>query len=550
MRRGKFERVKPLVERLRPMTRSIIAIVLCMILPVSVLADVVADVSLGDVTIGDTQVTHTPTAGAEAVTQDHGGSVTVTGTTTENNVSVNVSAGNTVEVTLQDVTIDTSSTGGTSSTGEAAMDISGAGNVVVELDGNNSLEGGNFCAGLETSQDGGSLTIQDENNVAGSLTAQGGASGAGIGGGVDFNTATGGNGSNITITGGEVEATGGNGAAGIGGGSLGGNGSNITISGGEVTAIGGTTAAGIGGGNSGDGSNIEISDGEVTATGGYNGSGIGGGSLGDGSNIEISGGEVTATAGVNANNKGGGAGIGGGNLGEGSDISICGDAQVTATGAATSKGNAAAVGNGNHRDGVEQENNVDTSGLYTTGSFNGVAGTYVPPAPPAPPVVEEPAPAPEVIEEVKPVEPPVVNSTGESQTVKVQGEEVQVTLTESTVTVEIPEVVADAEKPTNVVLVITVAPEAIQTESDKVDPTATKTVVAALKELVKEIKVEHVQEEQETALAVNEYKVHLDQDGTITLELTEKLMQKLGKGIHEFVITIGGMEIVFSIEIK
>ena len=49
---------------------------------------------------------------------------------------------------------------------------------------------------------------------------------------------------------------------------------------------------------------------------------------------------------------------------------------------------------------------------------------------------------------------------------------------------------------------------------------------------------------------INNCKLHVEKDGSITLTLSDKLMSKLRKGIHEFVITIGGMEALFSIEIK
>ncbi len=174
--------------------------------------------------------------------------------------------------------------------------------------------GGNGFAGLDVYQS--HLKITDTDND-GSLTANGGANGAGIGGGNSRS------GSNITIEGGTITANGGANAAGIGGGN-GGDGSDITISGGNVTANGGDYGAGIGGGHGGVGSDITISGGTVTATGGDFGAGIGGGDDGDGSDITISSGTVTATGGVY------GAGIGGGDAGDGSDITISGG-NVTAT---------------------------------------------------------------------------------------------------------------------------------------------------------------------------------------------------------------------------
>ena len=74
-------------------------------------------------------------------------------------------------------------------------------------------------------------------------------------------------GSNITIRGGTIEAEGGAGGAGIGGG-IKSTGSNITIQGGTIEAVGGKGAAGIGGGVYGPGRDIEISGGKVSATGG------------------------------------------------------------------------------------------------------------------------------------------------------------------------------------------------------------------------------------------------------------------------------------------
>ena len=155
---------------------------------------------------------------------------------------------------------------------------------------------------------GNSLTIYAQDKGTGTLTADGGSSQAGIGGGNNGQS-----GGAITINGGTVNAIGGNGSAGIGGG-FDGAGGNITINGGAVTANGGSSGAGIGGGNDGGaGGNITINGGTVIATGGsgsFGGAGIGGGagyySGGAGGNITINGGTVTATG------NGNGAGIGGG----------------------------------------------------------------------------------------------------------------------------------------------------------------------------------------------------------------------------------------------
>lgn len=99
-----------------------------------------------------------------------------------------------------------------------------------------------------------------------SANAAGVANAAGIGGGARYND-EGGSGSKITISGGAVTATGGESVAGIGGGWQG-SGSDITVSGGTVEAIGsyGGKAVGNGSGGSGD-STPTIGDGLKVAAG-------------------------------------------------------------------------------------------------------------------------------------------------------------------------------------------------------------------------------------------------------------------------------------------
>lgn len=263
---------------------------------------------------------------------------------------INNFADKVLNLTLKDVKIDVSDTGGDNfefeddQRGKAALSVQGKGNVEIELDGDNELKSGTQSAGLEKTSTG-TLTLKDDSKEAGSLTATGGNNAAGIGGGFQ------GNGENITITGGTVTATGGFSAAGIGGGREGkgenititggtvnatsndgagigggllGSGENIAITGGTVNATG-TDGAGIGGGNGGVGKNITITGGTVTAAGGFGNAGIGGGNGSDGENITITGGSVTATGGEFA------AGIGGSNGGSGNNITITGGT-VTATG--------------------------------------------------------------------------------------------------------------------------------------------------------------------------------------------------------------------------
>ena len=113
-----------------------------------------------------------------------------------------------------------------------------------------------------------------------------------------------------------MAAQGGSNGAGIGGGS-GGNGGQISISGGTVAAQGGSESAGIGGGYSGNGEMISITGGVAAAQGGSNGAGIGGGDGGNGGVITIGGSTVVAQGGSDS-----AAGIGGGSGGSPSTFPI------------------------------------------------------------------------------------------------------------------------------------------------------------------------------------------------------------------------------------
>ena len=242
-----------------------------------------------------------------------------------------------VEVTLKDLNIDASRGS------EAAVSVTGKGDTTIELDGDNELQGGDKHAGLEHNQTvdsegnvtSGKLTIQDDNDNAGSLTATGGYFGAGIGGG----SAKAGQ---VTITGGTITAISGDGA-GIGGGqgNMGSNAGNadIEISGGTIEAIGGYTSAGIGGGYYGD-ATIKITGDAVikNAAGGFFGAGIGGGGGGNG-DITISGNAKIENA------QGGyaGSGIGGG-YGASGTVAIKDDSTVTATGGEVGAGIGGGVG--------------------------------------------------------------------------------------------------------------------------------------------------------------------------------------------------------------
>ena len=317
---------------------TLLALLLLASLPVSALA-AEWDIGKGDITVNAGSGGQTVTQGGGAAIPDS--APVITGTSKENNVTINADSGQTASVTLSGVNIDVRDKG------KAAVSTTGEGNVSIELNGGSTLRSGYEHAGLEKNN-GGSLTIADEDKN-GKLTAWGGQQGAGIGGG------SGKDGSNIFITGGGVNAIGGLAAAGIGGG-LGGNGSNITISGGKVGATNGLNGAGIGGGQHGSGSNITISGGEVNASGGKSGAGIGGGLGGNGSDIIISGGEVSASGGKN------GAGIGGGVDGKGEGITVSGNAQLKVRGGSVhgDYGTGAGIGGGGSygTDGAEVEPDI------------------------------------------------------------------------------------------------------------------------------------------------------------------------------------------------
>ena len=307
---------------------TLIALLFLASLPVSAHA-ATWDIGKGDITVNAGSGGQTVTQGGGAAIPDS--APVITGTSKENNVTINAEKDQTANVTLSGVNIDVSGAG------KAAVSTTGEGNVNIELNGSNALKSGRSHAGLEKNNDG-NLTIQDKDKD-GSLNAKGGQDGAGIGGGSS------GAGSDITITGGKVTARGGNYGAGIGGGAYG-NGSDITVTGGEVTANSGNYGAGIGGGGWGNGNNISISGGKVTATGGTFAAGIGGGMHRDGNDITISGGEVSAAGGRC------GAGIGGGlDARSSGDVTVSGDAKLKVRGGKTGDdGQGAGIGNGGVRD--------------------------------------------------------------------------------------------------------------------------------------------------------------------------------------------------------
>ena len=231
---------------------TLLALLLLASLPVSALA-AEWDIGSGDITVNAGSGGQTVTQGSQVDVPDN--APVITGSSTENTVTINAEKDQTANVTLSGANIDVSGAG------KAAVSTNGEGNVSIELDGENTLKSGYRHAGLEKNN-GGGLTIadQDEN---GKLTATGGSDGAGIGGGFK------GNGNNIAITGGEVNATSNGCGAGIGGGG-GGDGSDITVSGaaklkvqGGVEDSGYGAGAGIGNGGNCDERAIPVTGAEV-----------------------------------------------------------------------------------------------------------------------------------------------------------------------------------------------------------------------------------------------------------------------------------------------
>ena len=178
------------------------------------------DIANGDITVkaGDAEGTNKVTQG-ETIDKDDTDTV-ITGESDKNTVTIDTSKGD-VDVTFDDLKIDVSgkteedgSGDGPVQESKAAVTVKGDHDAAIELDGDNELKSGGYNAGLEKNEheSKGTLTIKDDKGKDGSLTAEGGFGGAGIGGGIEST------GSNITIRGGTIEAVGGSNAAGIGDG--------------------------------------------------------------------------------------------------------------------------------------------------------------------------------------------------------------------------------------------------------------------------------------------------------------------------------------------
>ena len=181
------------------------------------------DIADGDITVkgaSDESGNYNNVKQGEKDFEKDEGETVITGESDKNTVTIDTSEGN-VDVTFDDLKIDVSgkkegdgNDDGPVRESNAAVTVQGDNDAAIELDGDNELKSGGYHAGLEKNEleSKGTLTIKDDKGKDGSLIAEGGFGGAGIGGGIEST------GSSITIRGGAVEAVGGSNAAGIGDG--------------------------------------------------------------------------------------------------------------------------------------------------------------------------------------------------------------------------------------------------------------------------------------------------------------------------------------------
>ena len=296
--------------------------------------------------------------------------------TAHNTVTIDAKEGNTANVTLQDVHIETK--GSWNNTGSAPIEIKGNGDTKLELNGDNTVLSGdsNHAAIEKADKNGtGTLTIKDDLNDdcsvkdkdengnaaggdTGKLLAGGNYDGAAIGGGGTYDTACT---SNITITGGDITASGGYYGAGIGAGCYG-DASNIRIEGNaHVTAFSDGSAA-IGSGYHARGnSDITITDHATVEAASLDACAIGSGhDSSDKVTITISG-----NASVNAQTRNSPAAIGSDTFS--TTVNIEDHADVTAVG-----GYGVAIGTGYGHDSTGYHGATSTVINITGGTVNAV----------------------------------------------------------------------------------------------------------------------------------------------------------------------------------
>ena len=256
--------------------------------------------------------------------------------TAHNTVTIDAKEGNTANVTLKDVHIETKSSWNDS--GSAPIEIKGNGDTYLELNGNNTvLSGSKNHAGIEKADVNGTgtLTIKDDvndDNITAKTGTEADTTGTLVAGGYENSAAIGGGGTSDT------SCT-----------------SNITITGGKITANGGVYGAGIGGGDSGTGKNIRIEDNADVTAFGNGGAAIGSGYQSNG-NSDIT---ITDHATVDAASLDG-CGIGGG-------LNAYGKATVTISGHASvhaqAFGSQAAIGSDTSSATVNIEDHADVTAV-------------------------------------------------------------------------------------------------------------------------------------------------------------------------------------------
>lgn len=219
----------------RIMTMALSVAMILGMLPVTALAaeeTYYADISQGSVSVSSEMITYYNSDGDMC---GAGGYIqharfNITGTTAEHTITVD---GIDADITLDGVDIQLTEENKCA----FALENGAAVKLTLEDDTTNTLTSGNNCAGLQV-PDGTTINIDG----GGTLKANGGEGGAGIGGNLDIG------GGNVTIRRGIITANGNWGGAGIGGG--------MGTAGGTLTITGGTIDAGdIGCGMQGDNTN-------------------------------------------------------------------------------------------------------------------------------------------------------------------------------------------------------------------------------------------------------------------------------------------------------
>lgn len=296
-------------------------------------------------------------------------------------------AGGTINI-IEQATV--TATGGHSGSGVGGGWHGAGGLINIKDNARVTATGGATAAGIGGGNRGASGAITFEGKPT--VTAFSGSTGAGIGGGEN------GAGNTINIFGGNITAYSTVSGAGIGGGDNA-PGGTINISGGNITAFSTVSGAGIGSGNGNkislDGSNITISGGIVNATGGSSGywndsyytaagAGIGGGgscSLGEfavqGGNINITGGIIFANGGSASTSYPFGApGIGGGGAHAAEYAAEAGKVSISG-GFVKAVGSMYAAGIGGGRYGNFEKKPTITGGLIIAiGSFFKIGSGY------------------------------------------------------------------------------------------------------------------------------------------------------------------------------